>query len=388
MTTKISQDIINRAIGCMAGALIGDSFGGRYEFSDGSYDSELADSSKYVNSNGYEFREYVPMIGGGCWNLVPGQITDDGELTLCLANAIVFTVDKLKSDQLDFMKKYPLSVVKKEVLGPIYMAWYASGPFDIGQTTQNSFSQKSVEDMFNAAKQLDDEFMKLHSDHLMSNGMLMRLSPLGILVAGYLLKKITKKEQLGRFDFITIKCTVMNDTYLTHPSQNALHYSVMYVCLLAFSIIYGDMVRGIEFLESYSDKTVGDWYKILTNGLDETACLAHDPKKLIGDSRIAMQLAIRKGMMVSQINASNNRNMDFGEAIISTVKLGGDTDTNACIVGALCGAISGINHIPDPWIEKIKNVKCKRYDDFTINQYVDIFDKLAIKIFNIGYGIM
>ena len=386
--TTLMQDIINRSIGCLAGALIGDAFGGRYEFSDGLLNPELMDSMVYKNKNGKQFREYIPMLGGGCWNLLPGQITDDGELTLCLATSIVLPADKLKAEHHDYMKKNPLSIVNREIIGTIYMSWYESNPFDIGQTTRNSFCQKSIQDMMDAAQKLDDEYVKLHSDHLMSNGMLMRLSPLGILVAGYLFKKITKKEHIDKYDYIRIKFAVKQDTYLTHPSENALHYAIMYVCLIAYSIIYGDMVHGIEFLEKYSDKSIGCWYKILTNGLDETARLAHDPKKLIGDSRIAMQLAIRKGMMVSQNNADNNRNMDFSEAIISTVKLGGDTDTNACIVGGLCGALCGIDEIPDPWIEKIKNVKCKRYNEHQINEYVSIFDKLAKKIFNIGYGIL
>lgn len=42
---------------------------------------------------------------------------------------------------------------------------------------------------------------------------------------------------------------------------------------------------------------------------------------------------------------------DFEEAVTAVIALGGDTDTVAAITGALCGATSGVQAIPKPWIE-------------------------------------
>lgn len=40
----------------------------------------------------------------------------------------------------------------------------------------------------------------------------------------------------------------------------------------------------------------------------------------------------------------------FEDAMVSTVMAGGDTDTNACIAGALLGASHGLSGIPPRWI--------------------------------------
>ncbi len=43
------------------------------------------------------------------------------------------------------------------------------------------------------------------------------------------------------------------------------------------------------------------------------------------------------------------------KAIIEAVNAGGDTDSIACITGALCGALHGIGAFPERWIDGLKN---------------------------------
>jgi ADP-ribosyl-[dinitrogen reductase] hydrolase len=45
------------------------------------------------------------------------------------------------------------------------------------------------------------------------------------------------------------------------------------------------------------------------------------------------------------------------EGIISTVRFGGDTDTNAAIAGALLGAVYGREAIPKQWINQIQSCR-------------------------------
>src|SRR5579872_2857091 len=140
--------------------------------------------------------------------------------------------------------------------------------------------------------------MITYKDHCMSNGMLMRISPIGIVIAGYVFQCRSNNKTMDEKDYEKIKQLVKLDTYLSHYSEEALAYAVTYVILIAFSIVNGDMTEGIAFLDAYQDKKVGDWFKILSNGLSMDAKLAHDPKKQIGDSRIGLQLAIRKAHMM------------------------------------------------------------------------------------------
>ena len=41
-----------------------------------------------------------------------------------------------------------------------------------------------------------------------------------------------------------------------------------------------------------------------------------------------------------------------------TVEQGGDTDTNACIVGKMIGALVGMRGIPKKWLDKVLSFNC------------------------------
>jgi ADP-ribosylglycohydrolase len=49
--------------------------------------------------------------------------------------------------------------------------------------------------------------------------------------------------------------------------------------------------------------------------------------------------------------------ISYRQAILETLVMGGDTDTNACIVGGLIGAFHGIKGIPKQSLEKV--LACK-----------------------------
>mmetsp|Transcript_15641 Transcript_15641/g.26411 ORF Transcript_15641/g.26411 Transcript_15641/m.26411 type:complete len:95 (+) Transcript_15641:187-471(+) len=45
-------------------------------------------------------------------------------------------------------------------------------------------------------------------------------------------------------------------------------------------------------------------------------------------------------------------------ALKHTIQLGGDTDTNACIVGGMIGALVGLKNIPKEMVEKVLKHDC------------------------------
>jgi ADP-ribosylglycohydrolase len=63
---------------------------------------------------------------------------------------------------------------------------------------------------------------------------------------------------------------------------------------------------------------------------------------------------------------------DPEKAIIEAVNAGGDTDSIACITGALCGARHGIDAFPDRWIKGLENR--------------DIVEHIAGKLFDKSVG--
>lgn len=72
---------------------------------------------------------------------------------------------------------------------------------------------------------------------------------------------------------------------------------------------------------------------------------------------------------------------------------GGDTDTNACIVGALLGARFGIDEIPYEWIKTIKSAPTSllSYGNVRVNLDLEFlslkdFDALIYQLSNILKG--
>ena len=94
------------------------------------------------------------IIGGGVWQLEPGEVTDDTMMTLCVAEGIHENPGE------------PM-----EAIGRFFMEWYQSRPKDIGNIIRHVF-QKYEGDWFEAA-------FVAHMDMGQSggNGSLMRCLP-------------------------------------------------------------------------------------------------------------------------------------------------------------------------------------------------------------------
>lgn len=67
--------------------------------------------------------------------------------------------------------------------------------------------------------------------------------------------------------------------------------------------------------------------------------------------------------------------------MVQTILMGGDTDTNGCICGALNGASLGINNIPEQWIKQIMtkdlaHSRLENYPYLNINSYYKFINQL------------
>ena len=100
----------NSIAGALFGVAVGDALGGPVEFM----------SPEDI------IRRHVcvsDMIGGGWLNLAPGEITDDTQMTLCVAEGIV---------------ENPTAPI--EAIGRLFIQWANSGPKDIGGACRSSIS--------------------------------------------------------------------------------------------------------------------------------------------------------------------------------------------------------------------------------------------------------
>ncbi len=53
------------------------------------------------------------------------------------------------------------------------------------------------------------------------------------------------------------------------------------------------------------------------------------------------------------IYAGRIKTKSYKDAVILAVRLGGDTDTTACVTGGLAGIAYGWKSIPDKWLEAL-----------------------------------
>src|SRR3954467_127110 len=74
-TEKTTTPHEGAALGAVLGALVGDAAGAVLEF----YTRPIEEA---------DVARALTMPGGGTWNVAPGQVTDDGELTMSLLHAL------------------------------------------------------------------------------------------------------------------------------------------------------------------------------------------------------------------------------------------------------------------------------------------------------------
>jgi ADP-ribosylglycohydrolase len=297
-------DTYDRALGAVLGALVGDALGGVLEFLD-------------HKPSASEVEWALGMPGGGIFDLAPGQFTDDGEMTIALLNSLLVK------------RKY-----NEELAAKSYTEWANSEPFDIGTATQNALLYGEPADCISGSvSKAASEFNSFSQ----ANGSLMRLSPLAVTGSTY--------------GFISphVWRPFERDACLTHPNKNCVDASVVYGTTLAKLISpesffsFGGNSNPVEFLHvipfSKKDWEVNEWLEDVARGELPYA------RKNIGWVKIAFSLAFYHLMNDSTFTA----------AMRQTLLLGGDTDTNACIVGAMMGARHGASGIPQAWRDAVLN---------------------------------
>jgi ADP-ribosyl-[dinitrogen reductase] hydrolase len=294
----------------MLGALVGDAAGATLEFCHKNITEEMA-------------LKAMLMPGGGVIRVGPGQITDDGELTLTLWRALT---------SFDSSQTTPILTIMKA-----YNDWYTSCPFDIGRTCSLAFETyydffrgrnvTSIESCKNIIKKLNETSE--------ANGALMRATAIATWIAKY------PKTDIN----IGVECA-KEDARLSHPSIVCQEVNAIYV----FAIIH--LLKGVlpqkvlelttQFVTNeITSEKVKTWY--FEESLDITDM---DASRQIGHVRWGFVMAIY---------FLRNPDIRFEEAIKITLIKGGDTDTNAAIVGGMVGAY---HKIPEYMLKPVLEFDC------------------------------
>jgi ADP-ribosyl-[dinitrogen reductase] hydrolase len=304
-------------LGAIMGALVGDAAGSVLEFFHGRITTDIV-----LNA--------MSMPGGGVLNVAPGQITDDGELTLALGSVLFQHCTE---------SEYPMNKVATS-----YSDWYKSGPFDVGMTCGKAFGsivlaerESTVE---NPGVYMCAHALKYNSSSE-ANGALMRATPIAVFYHNLPYERISEYARL--------------DARLSHPNIVCQDVNALYCIAIAYLINNpGDNTGAYELVKKWEGicPIVVSWLDVVEKleDLDEMNC-----KINIGHVKHAFTLAmyfLKKGTT-------------YEDAIRTTLMKGGDSDTNSCICGGLISAHYGIDGIPEYMKKKVLEFDPVNHDPYT-----------------------
>ena len=163
-----------------------------------------------------------------------------------------------------------------------------------------------------------------------ANGSLMRASPLGIW--GW------------RLAPDALACLAQREAALSHPNPCCTHAAACYVAAISHLLgSPGDRSGACDQVWQWADvHATGE----VTGWLHDAAANVDVPyEPQIGFVKIAFTHAFRHLLLGTS----------YVDAIRETLLGGGDTDTNACIVGGLLGAACGVESIPEEMRSAVLN---------------------------------
>ncbi len=273
--------IRDRARGALLGLAVGDAVGTTLEFKPRDSYAPLQD-----------------MIGGGPFQLQPGQWTDDTAMALALADSLDQDGDL---DAADLMQRF--------------VDWHERGRysctgrcFDIGITTREALARWAA----------TGKPMAGSTDPMTAgNGSLMRLAPVA----------------LRHFRTpATLRDVAARQSRTTHAAPEAVDACVAFAEMLADAIAGatgGEVLRARAGYAGAIDAIMaGSWRGKPRAAVRSSGYVAH-----------ALEAALWS------VGASSS----FAEAVLRAANLGEDADTTAAIAGQLAGALHGASSIPADW---------------------------------------
>jgi ADP-ribosyl-[dinitrogen reductase] hydrolase len=332
------------AISSVLGAFLGDSMGSYVEFKKGN--PELWEE---VN-----FNEICPI-----WGSSPGQLSDDSEMALSSAYGIMDSsfMNEINADRLAFY----------------YGLWYLTNPFDIGTTTTKAL--KPMADKRIYSKDCSDKVIKINlanysfmpgiyntikancekiNSESESNGFLMRKTPIAIYCLRY-----TKVDFSDHEDHVTnwkglIKANEV-DTYNTHSHVNTIQASIIYsliitriICLRTKDFSKEKIAENVlSYIKWYIEKnchhfTESRFYKDLLSCIN-----TGNPESFKFDSETFFKHQGYFSHALCYCIKFLRNPKSYMEVMKDVICLGGDTDTNAAIVGGVVGAYWGFESFKD-----------------------------------------
>jgi ADP-ribosyl-[dinitrogen reductase] hydrolase len=283
-------DIADRVVGSLLGLALGDALGAPFEF-----------------RRAKDIPDPLPAFERPWMGLPPGSTTDDTAMARNLARSLA---DRDGFDPQDLVERH--------------LAWFRAGPPDIGSLTRAVLRRvQTGSPPAEAARQVWEE---RGPEVSAGNGSVMYCPPLGVAYANR-----------------------PNDLIELAPSLSALthHDGRCRTAVLAVTLVVAAVVRGDEreaavtmVLRTVQDRAGGEELEYLVDAVGRE-------RPVDGPDQGFCLFAAAVGL---QALAGGE---PFEPALRRVVALGGDTDTNGAVAGALIGAAVGAAGLPPLWLGRL-----------------------------------
>jgi ADP-ribosyl-[dinitrogen reductase] hydrolase len=291
------MDVRDRVAGGVLGLALGDALGAPFEF------------LRAVN-----VPEPVPALELPWMEHPPGSTTDD---TAMARNLVRSLVAQGGFDPEDLIRRH--------------LEWFRTDPPDVGTLTRRVLKRVARgQDPFEAARAVWEE---RGPEVSAGNGSAMYCAPLGLAYA-------RRPDEL-----IALAPTL---SALTH-TDGRCRTAVLSVTLAAAALVRGEdpLAAVRSSLEAVEDMEGGEELAFLTDAVGrERAIDGPDQGFCLFSAALGLQT-------VARFRA-------FEAGLRHVVSLGGDTDTNGAIAGALLGALAGERGLPPAWIERLRDAPAIR----------------------------
>ena len=272
-----------------------------------------------------EVRDAIHFKGQNFSGVKPGQYTDDSEMEICLLMGLIDGKEE---------EYFPIEHIAKR-----YIEWFKSEPFDIGIATTYALTDSTnAEDMINNAY-----FFNQDSE---SNGSLMRCIPIAVYGIGKPIEIILDMTS--------------SDASLTHNSKD-VHLITGVYCFIISQILEhrlaGKNINILNLLQTseniiYTNDKILQWFK---EALALSSLEVYNSIINVGHVKHAFIFVI--------YFLNNIHKFTYESAIEAVLMCGGDTDTNAKIVGNVFGAFYS-DCIPETVLNRVLNFDCTYPTDF------------------------
>ena len=274
---RLSMDV---ARGALYGVAVADALGATLEFMSA---AEIA----------RRYGTLRDIVGGGWLALRPGQVTDDTEMTLAVAEGIAEQPD-----------------APVEAVGRRFIEWLDTQPRDVGRTCAVALNYARRRGWADAARSAHDDL----GGRSAGNGSLMRSAYPGLWYA-------------DRAQALRVAVELSRMTHYDPLASEA--------CKLYTAAIW-DMARGgVPARQALKAAFGGTRYQAALAGQARL-----DPTGFVVDT---LNCALDAVACTSSLE----------DAIVRAVNLGGDADTVGAVAGGLAGAMYGYDSIPTRWREAL-----------------------------------